>query len=94
MVCRVGDFRCKDVVCAGDGTCLGSVNDVELDLQSARLTAVVIYGRPRLFGLLGREEDLVIPWERIQLIGEDIILVQGPCPVPCPRPSLWERLFR
>ena len=40
--------------------------------------AIVIRGRYRLFGLLGREEDTVIPWEDIQVIGEDTILVRCP----------------
>lgn len=44
-------------------------------MENARLTALVVYGRPRLFGLLGREEDIVIRWPDIQVIGEDTILV-------------------
>jgi len=28
-----------------------------------------------LFGLIGKEKDYVIPWDRIKKIGEDIILV-------------------
>ena len=51
------------------------IGDVELDTQNAVLTAIVIRGRYRLFGLLGREEDTVIPWEDIEVIGEDTILV-------------------
>ena len=72
MVCRINDFKYKDVVDAADGY----VGDVELDTADARLTAIVIRGRLRLFGLLGREDDLVIPWEDIQVIGQDTILVR------------------
>ena len=78
MLCRINDFKYKDVVNAGDGVRLGYVGDVELDTESAALTAIVIRGRYRLFGLLGREEDTVIPWEDIQVIGEDTILVRCP----------------
>ncbi len=78
MMCRINDFKYKDVVNAGDGVRLGYVGDVELDTESAALTAIVIRGRYRLFGLLGREEDTVIPWEDIQVIGEDTILVRCP----------------
>ena len=49
--------------------------DVEIDTHTAVLTAVVVYGRLRLFGLLGREEDFVIPWQDIVLIGDDAVLV-------------------
>ena len=57
MVCRINDFKYKDVVDAADGCRLGYVGDVELDTADARLTAIVIRGRLRLFGLLGREDD-------------------------------------
>ena len=33
--------------------------------------------RNKDFGLLGRRDDCVIPWEQISLIGEDTILVGG-----------------
>lgn len=89
MVCRLEEFRYKDVVSVRDGQRLGFVGDVELDPQSARLTAIVIRGRYRLFGLLGREQDRVIPWEEITLIGEDAILVECPS-LPGPR-RRWER---
>ena len=36
---------------------------------------MVIPGKPKCFGLLGREEDVVIPWEKIEVIGQDTILV-------------------
>lgn len=77
MLCRINDFKYKDVVNA-QGIRLGFVGDVELDTQNAALTAIVIYGKYRLFGLFGREEDTVIPWENIEVIGEDTILVNAP----------------
>ena len=51
--------------------------DVELDTQTAAITALVVYGRPRLLGLLGREEDIVFPWTAVRRVGEDVILVEG-----------------
>ena len=38
--------------------------------------SVIIYGRPRFFGLFGKEEDVVIPWDMVQTIGDDTILVR------------------
>ncbi len=75
MTCRVAELRRKEVISVKDGTRVGAVCDAEMDVESARLTAIVVYGRPRLFGLLGREEDVVIRWPDIQVIGEDTILV-------------------
>ncbi|MGN0474552.1 MAG: YlmC/YmxH family sporulation protein, partial [Acutalibacteraceae bacterium] len=60
MNCRIVDMRNKDVVNIKDGTRLGFVSDVEVDTTTATLVAIVIYGRPKCFGLLGREDDCII----------------------------------
>ena len=49
---------------------------MEVDLDTGRVTALVVPGRLRLLGLLGREEDRYIPWDRVRRFGEDIILVE------------------
>lgn len=75
MKCRMGDLRNKEVINVKDGGRIGFVSDIEVDTRTAQLTAVVVYGRLRLFGLLGREPDIVIPWKDISLIGNDTMLV-------------------
>lgn len=75
MVCRIDELRNKQVVCVKDGRVLGYISDIELDVVEGRLTAIVIFGRLRLFGLLGSRDDIVIPWEEIQVIGGDTVLV-------------------
>lgn len=77
MDCRVADLRYKEIIDIGDGTRYGYVGDVELDTASGQIQALVVYGRLRLFGLLGREEDLVFPWNAVKRFGEDIILVES-----------------
>ena len=69
-------MRDKQVVCVKDGTILGFVCDVEVDTCTGALCSIVIYGRSKLFGLFGREEDIVIPWRDIEVIGNDTILVR------------------
>ena len=75
MCCRLAEMREKQVVCIKDGTILGFVNDIEFDTESGRLTYIVVYGQRRLFGLFGRDNDCRIPWESIEVIGEDSVLV-------------------
>ncbi len=77
MICRMSELRCKEVINVRDGIKLGYVDDVEIDGCSAAVTALVIFGKCRFFGLFGREDDLVIPWSCIEVIGEDIVLVKG-----------------
>ena len=42
--------------------------DVEIDTVTARVLSLVIYGRLRFFGLLGREDDIIIKWQDIEVI--------------------------
>ena len=65
----------KEVVQLQEGACLGKVDDMVIDLEHAQIESLLMLGRPRLFGLLGKQADLVIPWQSIQTIGEDTILV-------------------
>ena len=71
----IEDMREKEVISILDGSRLGMVSDIEIDTVTASLTALIVYGRSKLFGFLGREEDVVIPWENVKLIGDDTVLV-------------------
>lgn len=73
--CRIVDMQHKEVINIKDGTCLGCVNDIEIDTTCAKLVAIVVYGKLKCFGLFGRYDDIVIKWEDIEVIGEDTILV-------------------
>lgn len=75
MICRVFDLRHKEVIDSLSGARVGFIDDVEIDTLTANVRSVVIYGRPRLFGILGKSEDIIIPWSDITLIGEDTVLV-------------------
>lgn len=74
----------KEVVQLKDGACLGRVDDLELDADTARIGSLLLLGRPRLFGLLGRDETLTIPWADIERIGLDAILVRTDIPTSPP----------
>ena len=75
MNCRMIEMRNKEVINVLDGTRLGVVCDVEIDTCTGRLASIIIYGKPKVMGLFGKEEDLVIPWEDIEVLGEETILV-------------------
>ncbi len=75
--CHVSELRCKEIIDVRDGSRFGYVGDAQVDLDSGQVTALVIPGRLRLFGLLGREEDMVFPWAAVRRVGEDTVLVEG-----------------
>ena len=78
MECRVSELRYKEIINVSDGSRYGWVGDVEVDLDSGQVRALVVPGRLRLFGLLGREEDRGFPWEAVRRFGADTILVETP----------------
>ena len=80
MMCTFDDIRCKEIINIKSGRKLGYADDVEFDTCTAKICRIVIYGRNRFFGLLGREDDFTICWNDIEIIGEDTILVS--CDLP------------
>lgn len=91
MRCRISELRYKEIVNIENGIRFGFAGDVELDLVSGRACALIVPGRPRFFGLFGRGEDRVFPWECVKRFGEDIILVEQETPLT--RPSRERRWF-
>lgn len=73
---RFTELRCKEVVNICDGSRLGYVSDVVVELPSGRLVAIIVPGPRRFFGLFCREYDYCIPWQAVKQIGDDIILVE------------------
>ena len=69
------ELREKEVINLCDGTRLGCPCDFEFNVYKGVITAIII---PRPSGFLGlsRANDLVIPWENIECIGTDAILVR------------------
>ena len=75
MVTRVTDLHCKEVICISDGRRLGFICDVEVEIPSGNVLAIVVPGPGRLLGVIGPRDDYIISWNCIKRIGEDIILV-------------------
>ena len=85
MKCSVNSLCDKDVISVCDGMKIGVVTDVEFDSCSGCIVAIVIGGRQGFFGV-GKTDDIIIPWEAIKQIGDDIILVEfEPHIMPRPR---------
>ena len=82
MDSRITQLRDKEIINVNDGSRYGYVGDLEIDLDTGQVRALVVPGRLRLLGLLGREEDQIFPWESVRRFGEDIILVDAQCPPP------------
>ncbi|MEG0824493.1 MAG: YlmC/YmxH family sporulation protein [Oscillospiraceae bacterium] len=75
METRIADLRYKEVIGVGDGTRFGYVGDIAVELETGKVQTLIVPGRLRFFGLLGREPERVFPWSAVRRIGEDIVLV-------------------
>lgn len=76
MVNKTSDFRQKEVINIRDGRRLGMIIDMEFDLAAGRILSIVVPGPSRVLGIFRGGQDLVIPWDRIKKIGDDVILVE------------------
>ena len=73
----LAELRTKDVVNTLDGKRLGKVMDIEFDPRDGRVEAIVVPGEFRVGSLIrGEKCGIVIPWQRICKIGENVILVE------------------
>ena len=77
MDCRLSDLRYREVINISTGARLGYVSDVILDIHEGRITALIVPGPARFFGIFGRESDYILPWSAITQMGSDIILIDG-----------------
>jgi len=70
------DFKHKEVINIKNGKRLGYVQDVTADLKTGTITSIIVPGNTKFFNLFSTGNDIVIPWENITCIGDDIILVE------------------
>ena len=69
------DITNKQVINVCNGKILGYVTDFIVDSCNGCLKAIILPGDSGFFGLK-KCNDIIIPWEQICKIGEDVILVE------------------
>lgn len=75
---KISDLRAREIVNIVDGRRLGLIKDIDIDLEEGRITAIILPGAGggKFLGFLGKEEEIVVPWDKIVKIGMDVILVE------------------
>lgn len=94
MRIRMGELRMKEVINLNDGASLGYIEDMLIDTENEKVLALVIGGRLRLFGLLGREEEILIGWEKVESIGQDTVLIRSDVTRDQKRRGFFANFFR
>ena len=75
---RISQLREREVVNVNDGRRLGTIRDLELDLEKGTVKAIIVPAAGRIWGKLSRTQSHIIPWDKIVKIGIDTILVDHP----------------
>lgn len=80
MMIKISELRDREIVNVLDGKRLGPIKDIELDLDKGKILSIVLPGAAggRVLGLFGRNDDVLVPWEKIVRIGVDVVLVELP----------------
>ncbi|OLP66527.1 hypothetical protein BACPU_08290 [Bacillus pumilus] len=72
----ISEFQIKDVVDVSSGKKLGTIGDIDINVTSGKIQAIIIGGTVKMMGFFGKEEEMIVPWRNIVKIGEDVILVR------------------
>ena len=54
----------------------GYVQDVCADLETGRITSIIVPGNNKILNMFAGNNDIVIQWQNIKCIGDDVILVE------------------
>ena len=55
--------------------CFGFVQDVCADLETGRITSIIVPGNNKILNMFAGNNDIVIDWQSIKCIGDDVILL-------------------
>jgi YlmC/YmxH family sporulation protein len=78
LLTRTSELREREVVNVLDGRRLGLASDLEIEADTGKIKAIVVPGPGKFLWLFGKNDDFVIPWDKIIKIGVDVILVETP----------------
>jgi len=73
---RICDLKEKEVINTCDCKRLGFVEDIEFDMRTGQVQAVVVPGPGKFCGLICPEYEYVIPFKCICQIGDDVMIVK------------------
>ncbi len=76
----------KEVINVRDGSALGCVCDLEVNIFTGQVVRLVLPGEG-IGGYFSAKKRLFIPWDCVERIGDDVILVRlsdlPECKAPC-----------
>ena len=71
----INAIRAMEVIDVNTGAKLGCVRDFKIDVDEQRVVAITIPSPAKTW--FGKDGDVEIPWEKVNKIGIDVILIDG-----------------
>ncbi|HHT27643.1 MAG TPA: YlmC/YmxH family sporulation protein [Firmicutes bacterium] len=78
MLQKASELRLLDVINISDGRRLGNVYDLDMDLATGEIKALIVPGPGGGWFGTKRGAEIIIHWDQIVRIGKDVILVDLP----------------
>lgn len=72
---KVSELNRRDIINVVDGSKLGPVKDIQIDLEKGTVEALVLQG-PRRIWFFAADKDVLVPWEAVKKFGKDAVLVE------------------
>ncbi len=68
------ELKRREVINGSDGRRMGHIIDLVFSADSGKIKGIILpYGKR---GVFSKSQDLFVPWQCVQKIGEDVILVE------------------
>ena len=71
---RLSDLQHKDVINISDGSKVGNIIDIKIDVNG-NMDGLIVEKSKFFVSLFSTKNELEIKWTQIEKIGEDVILV-------------------
>lgn len=71
----IGSLRTMEVIDLSTGTRLGFIKDLVIDCDNYKIISITLPSQKVSF--FGKNDDIEIPWEKVNKVGLDVILVDG-----------------
>jgi len=71
----LGELQAKDVINVVDGTKMGRINNMEIDITTGKIVSIIVQTNTRLMNFFTGSNNIVIPWNQIVKIGGEVVIV-------------------
>ena len=73
---RLSELQSKSIINIVDGKKIGNIIDVKIEEETGKMKGLVLENKKGFTKVFSNTEEIIIIWEQIVKIGEDVILVK------------------